>query len=809
MSLDDSLQPDRNLVFSTSSEQRSQREGDVERFFFFFFTLLSGITSAFFLILASTPADVIQHVLSFNTGRIGSRIAGWFQILWVDTLLLRSSLLFLLCCIIGCSLLLLKFARREKPSLLSPLLQQLLAQRGLSSFLTLFFFSLGVVLFYDAPSLVVGFFAYDDFEFLYNNRTYSLSTLLLHPHGQITMPLFRLECFLLDTLFGIHPLGWNGVVLLLFLATLVVGNFFLLELNLTPLARMGFVLFFTAWAKWGVITTGYYCLSIYLQIACLSLLAAWGELRWLRIGNPRYYYVTFVALFFALSLHPSAFWASAAILILGLAADWAKNPTDTHVTRWRRHRPVFFGILLLSLFFTVIHGMGLMHIERMVSSSPNPFSWQTFFRQILFWISGGLLLSILAPLAEGYLNQFGLLYPLLYGISLGGGLLALFLFRTASPSSRRWALGLLSPIVAIAVVVVLGRWREDSISLWQTKYIAPAFLWLSCFLAWLWERIRIHFRTGMLQTQSPTSAWVYGGFLAASLWGLLFYLVIQGTMDKAGGMGPRDLYNGRAFHRLQAWKRREALRDLQKTFRPLLVPSDKEIVLPTLDGRYIQQKSPILAHYNLSHYAAFLFDPTAKVRLVRNPALSAWGGEKVAVVSSLRKAIDPLFLDLLEKHPALQSYYLASVEVPLRSDSQRGKVGRRQKNSPLLRVSDGTTRLVVKAGRWDPDQLFMLRFQGRFEALEPMPQTSSSNLFSPSSLKAPSPPAHAKVHILFSGSLRIPYPQPWFLLPTDMTIDLSIDLRQIYAYALSDEIEDLALLFSTPGRYVISDLTLE
>jgi len=222
--------------------------------------------------------------------------------------------------------------------------------------------------------------------------------------------------------------------------------------------------------------------------------------------------------------------------------------------------------------------------------------------------------------------------------------------------------------------------------------------------------------------------------------------------------------------------------------------------IPTLDGAFIWPHYNLLFTYNLSAYRPFFGPFGARLTLLRNQAMDPWGSEATQTVSSLRQATDPAFVQALEADPRLQQLYLGAVELrpttaapldrqnPVRLDEADVATATSVAagDGALAISTTGGASLRLVAGDWDPETSHVLTLRVVPAAVAPEP-------------------GGAWIEVTFSGDLPVPYVPNRVSLPQGGG-DISIDLLQLYSYALNPRVRDLGLRFPRAGSYTISDV---
>jgi hypothetical protein len=253
-------------------------------------------------------------------------------------------------------------------------------------------------------------------------------------------------------------------------------------------------------------------------------------------------------------------------------------------------------------------------------------------------------------------------------------------------------------------------------------------------------------------------------------------------------------------------RRRQQMQELVTIFKAYTertAAASAPVHIPTLDGEYIAERFDMLFKYNLAHYRPFFGSYDQRLILLRTAAMDSWGSQATQTVRSLRQTVDPAFVHALQNDPALQSLYCGGVNLrtkpygearrgnplPLDRTNISGATSISDDNATLSFSTSGSAsslRLVDDA--WDPETAHVLSFKisTRNVAIDPKEDG-------------------VPIEISFSGDLSIPYAHNTIVLhKTDN--DISIDLLQLYSYALNPAVRGLVLHFPHAGDYAISDV---
>lgn len=648
------------------------------------------------------------------------------------------------------------------------------------------------------PTLVHGFFRYDDFEIVSFIGTGSLWEIIFVPHDDHTYSLFRLVLAGMLALFGVSPLPYNIALLSIFVVMFLFAVLMMREMKVNTLGILVALTLFTGLAAWGETISGYYTQTIHPGIALLCFMSIWAYVRWGRTGKNIFAVVAAVTMGLAALVDISGFWVPPAVLTFAACHHFASNKKGDLKSFLRAHLWIggaALGTLLLGtglaiyVFIVVAPGDFLL-LAKQSMPGDTPYSVVNILQQLFFIVTGGLLLPLFFPIGYWRLPASVLVAVLsvLLLLAVGGGLLA---WRKMNRPTRWYALSVLAIMLGTCLMAVLGRAHEGFSHGWPSKYIGVPYLWFSVLVAlvWdaVWKQVRIVWRPAFFQM----TAIVLAVFLSVQT---IFDVVTSRTEAKAPGSG-----YGYRSNINDAKIRKEALEALRSNLIVSLSQGrDGEVSLPNLGGVYINGTYPSLSPFNnLADYGAFVIPSGRKVAFVKNGAVQSYSLEReVQTVSSLRNATDTGFREALESDAYTQRLYLASV--PLESQRRRCKgqalgiassseVINAEPATDLSFESKGEAAVVVREEPWDPE---------RAHHLEMAIQADSYNNEA------------IRLELTFSGELKIPYPRSWIELRDHQGECISTDLLQVYAYALNPQVKQLVVRFRTPGRYKISRLAL-
>jgi hypothetical protein len=637
-----------------------------------------------------------------------------------------------------------------------------------------------LVLFTKWFAVIHGAFTYDDFDILAVARTIPTLKSLFLVHGDVPIPLFRIFFTVMYALFDVHALYWNIYFLLLMIAVDLLALALLVSLGTNLIVSALFYLTIISASVWNYTAVGYYSMSIYPQIGLLGLVGVLAVILWRSSGRVVFMWLALAVSVAAPFIHPSGAYVLAAVGGFAVVNEFSR-PDDSwpslrmfiHDFRWLIVG-LAIGAALFAVFFAVtVHGRPFL------SMAHSPLSATAVLKSIYVLTSQGVALELFRPLIAVLLPWAGLetqgIAAVVFAIALG-----VFGFMKINASQRITYLALLMPLLAIVLVVSLGRRLssiEDVVSS-VGKYNSFAFLWFA---------IATFFLFGRLSTRIPFRWRKIGGFASVTIAGLLFIgYVHQGNR-----------------YRAEAALRKQQMGDLLASFKDYAsetAPAPMRI--PTLDGAFIFPQHELLFKYNLAHYRPFFFGFDKRLTLLRNDAMDDWSMEGIQTVSSLRQSTDPDFIRALASNRNLQDLYLRGVDLaptptprldsaPVKLDEvkvENAEIVDRTANALTLK-STGDASIILFPGAWDPEQAHILSM--RASAAVDRPRRGED----------------PKIELMFEGQLPIPYAASTIFISNGKS-DISVDLLQLYSYSLNQKVYKLRLLFPEFGSFTISDVRM-
>ena len=160
-----------------------------------------------------------------------------------------------------------------------------------------------------AGNILNGYFNMDDFEIIGVSHIIPFSQALLMPHGNDhTIPLFRTEVKVLDSLFGQSYVPYSIFVFIVFALMPFFTYLIFKRLGIDTRSFFIFLILFSGAAGWTGLLTGFYIMSIYIQILFFFCLSAWSYLAWTELKQKKYVLFFGLSIIFALTTDISGIW---------------------------------------------------------------------------------------------------------------------------------------------------------------------------------------------------------------------------------------------------------------------------------------------------------------------------------------------------------------------------------------------------------------------------------------------------------------------------------------------------------------------
>ena len=493
-----------------------------------------------------------------------------------------------------------------------------------------------------APALWRGYFRFDDFAFLHANGGLPLGELLLLPHNEHVLPIWRLEVAALDALFGIHPLGWIVFGLAMFALVLFLVQRLLLAWGVSPMPRAAAVVIVGGWTQWGEVLAGYFTLVLWIQLMVLAATAILIQRR-VVVAQPRLRdslaFTTIVVI--APGFGEAALWVPMAVLIvaaLDVAADVASGSTVR--AAWRRQRwplgAAAASVAAGTLFFLwALTRDGANVLRSSAAATAVPLSERAT-----------LAIKFLADVTLApwrVIDSAPLPTPIAAAlratvIAATIAVLGVTLWRSAPPL-RRAATGCALIIGLHALLVTVG--RPFAATAWPAKHIGVPLIFFAMLVAIALQAALD--RTGTARFTPRTFVLCAALYLSAQLASETFAM-------------RRGWPDGRREEWVLAERRRAAIALLRDSVvAPMVAAGIHDI--PDLPATALTRASSQLEQYDLSVYDRFILAPFPGVRIVRSADEPVIIPPGAAVVNDPVAAAGPAFDALTRTNAIVRRFY--------------------------------------------------------------------------------------------------------------------------------------------------------
>jgi hypothetical protein len=454
-----------------------------------------------------------------------------------------------------------------------------------------------IVLAFDLPGFVHGFFRLDDFEYLRVVRQENAFRQLLLPHGGHSIPLFRGETYVLATVSGPAPLLFNLANLATCVAVLAAGCWLLTEMGVGWLGLAGFVCLNWFWPGWGEFTAGYYCMLGYLQGLALGIAALAALLHAAATDSKRWLAAAFILAGVALGLSLASTWVLPALVVFA-AAVW-----PTREAAAPRLRPLVIGFTTLTVAFAAWNLVIFRHGGFLGPAVGGPASLAGILGSLLPAL-GGVMLFTFLPVQAGSLNTGGLVYGLEIAAIGVGAWIAFRLSRRTGRTDRRLLLALGAVLLVQIAMVAVARRPLLTGFYWAAKWTAMAHCTFVLMVAFAADRcVRLAPRGG-----EPVVKWAAAVFLV----GLCAAVATPRLLEAMGAPVSR------ANNVEGALSRRVDFDRLSASIARLATALDQQpVILPPCSTDRFNRVFPRMEGYSLTQVACAL--PAGRLRIAPQP----------------------------------------------------------------------------------------------------------------------------------------------------------------------------------------------
>ncbi|MDO8604223.1 MAG: hypothetical protein Q7K40_02365 [bacterium] len=615
----------------------------------------------------------------------------------------------------------------------------------------------------------------DDIEVIGLNHSAPFSQSLLTPHGNDhTIPLFTAEMEILDILFGQNEAAYNIFVFILFALIPFFTYLTLARLGVKLSSFFIFLILFSGATGWAEMLTGFYIMSIYLQIILFFTITMWAYTAWGQTSQKKYLTFFVVSLLFALAADTSGVWIIPATLIFIMHSYWSQSDSfkirRVDIMKFlKTNRAPLLLLLGASTLFVIFLTITFMILQ------PNTFLsalsdtgtsttgskevlWRFFplVENFLAFFSSGVSLSLFAPnivkilvhpSIQGHVKSFWYIIEAII-LVLNAGLFWFTLKYSQNKEKKLFILLGLIMFITISMVVV-ARPNHEIIPDFDYRY-AGAPYYLYCLLIAVGAS---HF----LEIGGRKSLRIIVSIV----------IILFATQQAFSFQAVRT--------RTESVLRKEAVTRLDRTLLSELATLSKNsssLVIPNLSGTHIFEQT--MSGFTLADYLLF-FDKKTPIKLVRNAEMPPdVKTRSVMTVPSIRSVVSKDFLSELSASSVVRSYYATSgilsykILPPLVDEAEN-----------KLKIDSGR-KILIYQRNIDPEKLHVVDITLYTDNVHGNLELSFyfKNDFDASNEL---------------GKIRIDDYTPYVLKGDKRYYHIEVDLLQIYTYALSEKISGLSL----------------
>jgi hypothetical protein len=538
------------------------------------------------------------------------------------------------------------------------------------------------------PTIPWSHFVRDDFEILTANRTNSLAYNIGLRHGDHAYPLYRLEVWACDGVFGTWAPGWNIVLLLTYAGTMWLAAKSARALGAAAVPTAIALAFFGFSLTMGLLHAGYYVLSTTIQIAAAAFAAFLAYARAERTGQTSWIVFGMTALMAGCLIDISGVWILGAVPLLLLAAgndQWSLGG----ILRWvSSHRLWIWTWVFAACVAGGIHGAIYVSSRSAFLSMSDyfatPLTLLGAVQQIFYLIASGTVLQLVCPLAA-YLS-----WPVHAASFMAAAIAVIVAVWSGTVKERAAIVAVLIIMITFAAEVAIGRPQGNHV--FFPQYVATLNVLTVPLLAIV------------LTTISRCSFWQPGGQLCGV--GFVFAVLSMTAVAFASWLPAYGayIYGLRANQTL-----RRDIETLSAEITSLFqAGGDGVRGFPALDGRHFQAVMPRwpkragLAPYNLSHYRHFMNPMLRTIPLVRNAEMDAWVARDVDTVRSVRDSCGPGARMTAVMTPTLRDLLTAPIDLRLGSLGSSPPIASLLSDARVV-VSDGSSTVPIASESFDPE----------------------------------------------------------------------------------------------------------
>jgi len=617
---------------------------------------------------------------------------------------------------------------------------------------TLFIFSL------NSQGIIRGYFHSDDFAMTMHASTYSMGELIWMPYSDHAMPLNWVETKSFYDLFSTNPIPYNIFLLVIAAGLTFLGYLLLRELGYGDYSLLILFALFGSTVILSEFLSGFYALAIYPQVTILFLLSLLMYLKSERSTNKKTLFAYLSLMFLGMSIFfdISGIWTPIAYILFvytyGVAEKNELSPINFIKSKWK--------ILGGAIIILITYGSYLI---RLYSTQTAPFAVGTntlsldVFKQLYDVYTAGVIAQFFLPSAGLIVSQprfleFLTAWNILMALFLLSiALITYLVIKNGDRATRAYGMFFLSLVLGTGLLVALGRPTSHPAAFFPVQQIAMPFFWMAIFLT---IAACTYLRTSFEK--------VYIDRL---------FLVIGLCIVVVSAQHVFSFYNKQNLQEVTDSK--SAVSVLQNKFVPTINNLAEEteglFYVPNLRGQYI---NPFLFGRDTNQYKAFL-NLSDNVRLigVRNGPYHA--------------STSASFIEALKTNSNIRYWYTKPIEVEVGYNKSYI-----ENDISINLEGENMDTAVLSPKKVSPVSQYILNMD--FSA-ENAPEKIYINLTFKNDFSTEGE----------NAIVRIDQYSKMLTDSKNRRYSISVDLNQVYTFALSETVSDFTISFNSPGSYTI------
>ncbi len=653
-----------------------------------------------------------------------------------------------------------------------------------------------LVLAFDWPAIIWGYFESDDFNLLIDNRTLAFPEVMYATMNDHVYPLGRIIIRIFHWMFGTQVVAYNILAVGTLISLVWAGCLYLRQAGVSRLGTLIFAFLLVGWTLWGELTSGEYILLMHESLMTAALLIGWATLRFRTTTAWLYYALTMLLVGYACFINISGFWVACAAFVF-LTCEIVGNSTSNPFRRLGQHWPHFLAISL-PMFAAIAFYFHAYHQPdgpQFLSSAGPQRGWMGLITQWFYTIATSLI-SI--PLAiPHHLIDFGLLkFAMIISVVLFAAMIVVTWPALQNRPLQHQLVAVLLIMSGVVLMICLGRPVPGIEYVIPPKYLFMPYTWTCIAIAISfdggWQRVPQKWRLIYIKLCLLCVMFAWGSHSVASglgSWGMPFFQTTRGGEIRE--------------HQLEF----AAIQELKKTiFAPLDEASESNLQIVDINGNTLAREYPALRfpwgyEPQLSYMVDVLTDKPSRYQFLYATNLVF---PRPTLARNLYKSVSPEFLNLIKTSREANRLY----SLPALLDTQTRPHTRQNaenRSSPFTVVdaveskqldtgewlieSNGQAKIVLSYLDWKSDERFQLQM-----AIVPPTQTKiAENTALMLSFRSQ----------LFPGETKHSVPAP-----DEGNRIQTIDLLQLPSFSLSEDIEFLTIHFPHSGVYRVQQISV-